>query len=333
MSGIVYGVLGLGQAEETAYRALVEVPSSDVEDLARRTGLHRHDIASALASLERIGLAARSGASAEHYVASPPSVALAALVVQRQEELRRAEVDIAALTEKYRQAEADRGVGDVVDVVFGVQAVAQRFLQLQAAARREVLGFSKAEVLAVSGKENTAEEAAVERGVRFRVVVERALLDRPGFFAAAEEALRAGEQVRVAPSVPIRLLVIDREIALVPLVAGDEKAVGALLVHRSGLLDALVALFDAVWQDSVPLVLGGGGVIEAAGDGLTETDARIFGLLLAGLTDQAIANQLELSLRTVQRRVRALMDTAGVQTRLQLGFQAAKLGWDSSDGR
>lgn len=323
----MYGVLGLDEAEEAAYRALVAVPSADVADLARRTGLHRHDVASALASLEQHGLAARSGASADHYVASPPSVALAALVVQRQEELRRAEVDIAALAETYRQTEADRGVGDVVDVVFGAQAVTQRFLQLQAAARQEVLGFAKAEVIAISGEENTAEDAAVERGVRFRVVVERAALDQPGFFAAAEAALSSGEQVRVARGVPIRLLVIDREIALVPLVSGDEKAVGALLVHRSGLLDALVALFDAVWHEAVPLVFGGAGVVESAGDGLTETDARIFGLLLAGLTDQAIGNQLELSLRTVQRRVRAMMDAAGAQTRLQLGYQAANRGW------
>jgi hypothetical protein len=41
---------------------------------------------------------------------------------------------------------------------------------------------------------------------------------------------------------------------------------------------------------------------------------RILGLLLAGLTDQAIGNQLKLSLRTVQRRVRALMDQVGAET-------------------
>jgi DNA-binding NarL/FixJ family response regulator len=94
------------------------------------------------------------------------------------------------------------------------------------------------------------------------------------------------------------------------------------------MLDALLALFDRVWRDGLPLVLGADGVVEGStGDGLPELDARILGLLLAGLTDQAVANQLGLSMRTVQRRVRALMDRVAAETRLQLGFQAARRGW------
>jgi DNA-binding NarL/FixJ family response regulator len=49
--------------------------------------------------------------------------------------------------------------------------------------------------------------------------------------------------------------------------------------------------------------------------------------LLAALTDQAVANQLGLSMRTVQRWVRALMDLVAAESRLQLGFQAARRGW------
>ncbi|MEU7871819.1 helix-turn-helix domain-containing protein [Dactylosporangium sp. NPDC049140] len=43
-------------------------------------------------------------------------------------------------------------------------------------------------------------------------------------------------------------------------------------------------------------------------------------LLLAGLSDQAIAGQLDTSLRTVQRRIHAL-------TRIQLGWHAARKGF------
>ena len=50
-------------------------------------------------------------------------------------------------------------------------------------------------------------------------------------------------------------------------------------------------------------------------------------LLLAGLTDQAIAGQLDTSLRTVQRRIHALMQHARAETRIQLGWHAARNGW------
>jgi len=324
----VLDVLGLDDAEELAYRALVEVPSYDAGSLAERLGCHPIEAARSLAALETLGLAARSSGGTDRYVASPPSVALAALAVRREEELRRAQREIESLTEVYRGTDADRSVSDVVDVVRGARAVGQRFAQLQMTAREEVLGFVKADIAVVSPEENTEEAAAVTRGVQYRVVIERSSFERPGFFAAASDSLKAGEEVRVVQELPIRLLIVDRRIALVPLPSGPDRSVGALIVHRSGMLDALIALFDRVWRDGLPLVLGTDGVVEGtSGDSLSDMDARILGLLLAGLTDQAVANQLGLSMRTVQRRVRALMDLVSADTRLQLGFQAARRGW------
>lgn len=321
-------VLGLEDAEELAYRALVEVPSYDAAGLAVRLDCHPIEAARSLAALEKLGLAARSSGGTDRYVASPPSVALAALAVQREDELRRAQREIEALTEVYRGTDTERSVSDVVDVVRGAKAVGQRFAQLQMAAREEVLGFVKADVAVVPPEENTEEDAAVTRGVRYRVVIERSSFERPGFFSAASDSLKAGEEVRVVQELPIRMLIVDRRIALVPLLSGSDRSIGALIVHRSGMLDALIALFDRVWRDGLPLVLGNDGVIEnPTADGLPELDARILGLLLAGLTDQAVANQLGLSMRTVQRRVRALMDLVSADTRLQLGYHASRRGW------
>ena len=49
--------------------------------------------------------------------------------------------------------------------------------------------------------------------------------------------------------------------------------------------------------------------------------------MLAGLTDQAVATQLDLSLRTVQRRLRHLQDLSGARSRMQLGWHAARHDW------
>jgi sugar-specific transcriptional regulator TrmB len=328
----VLAVLGMEDVEESAYRALVGMASADEAELAERLRIGRAEAARVLASLERQGLAARSSGSQQRYVASPPSVALAALARARQEELHRAETEIAELADLYRRADTLRGAGDVVDVVHGAAAVGQRFVQLQAAAREEVSGFVMSEVAVVSAEDNTAEDAAVDRGVTYRIVVEQSAVRRPGFLSAAEDAVARGELVRVAPTVPIRMIVVDRQIALVPLISEEDGAVGGLLVHSSGLLDALLALFDKVWRDSMPLIARAGLLAESAGDdgiggALDELDTKVLGLLLAGLTDEAIGGHLGLSLRTVQRRVRALMDAAGVQTRVQLGYQAAARGW------
>ncbi|MGW2182712.1 hypothetical protein ACWCXX_32455 [Streptomyces sp. NPDC001732] len=56
-------------------------------------------------------------------------------------------------------------------------------------------------------------------------------------------------------------------------------------------------------------------------------------LLHVGLTDAAIARQLGLGHRTVQRRLHALTDEVGAVTRFQLGWYAARAEWlDEENG-
>lgn len=131
---------------------------------------------------------------------------------------------------------------------------------------------------------------------------------------------------------PIKLLIVDHELAFVPIGPADTDVSGALLVRQSGLLDALTALFESEWKNANEIVVSAEAIAEITPDALDDADARILSLLLAGLNDQAVAYQLKTSLRTVQRRVRHLMDLARVETRMQLGWQAARLGWSHSDG-
>jgi len=55
-------------------------------------------------------------------------------------------------------------------------------------------------------------------------------------------------------------------------------------------------------------------------------DQMILALLAAGAPDATIARQAGVSQRTVERRVRALMDQLGAGTRFQAGVQAARRG-------
>lgn len=318
-------VLGLDPVEEAAYRHLVGLPSTDAATLAAALKVEQVDVNRALHALAEKGLVATS-TTPDQFVASPPVVALGSLVRERQEDLRRAEAELDRLMDQYRGAAAQRTITDVIDVVTGTQAVAQRFGQLQRSATSGVQALVRTGVAAVSADENLDEEAAVARGVRFQVVLERAVVEQPGFARNTEAAMGRGEEVRVAESLPLRMIVADRQLGLLPLSAsvGRQEA-GALLVHPSGLLDSLLALFDFVWAASRPL--GELDVAAAGRDGLDETDLKILDLLLVGLTDQAVSGQLGLSLRTVQRRVSHLMNVCQVTTRIQLGLQAHLRGW------
>ncbi|WP_394429254.1 helix-turn-helix transcriptional regulator [Streptomyces sp. SGAir0957] len=323
------GAIGLDEVHETAYRALVSVGAADVSDLARRLTLAEYDAETTLRLLERHGLAAQSSARPGRWVAAPPGVALGALLTQRRHELEKAELAAALLAEEYRAQAAEPAVHDLVEVVTGAAAVSQRFLQIQLGATAQVCALVTGNPVAVTGMENEAEPQAVSRGVDYRVVIEREVLALPFGLTELSAAIGRDEQVRVMDRVPTKLVIADGTLALVPLTSRTSEP-AALVVHASGLLESLTGLFEAVWRQALPLRLGEGGrVEEAESDGPDGTDLEILSLLLAGLTDVSVAKQLDLGLRTVQRRVKRLMELAGVTTRLQLGWHAYEKGWVS----
>ncbi|HEY9354155.1 MAG TPA: helix-turn-helix domain-containing protein [Nocardioides sp.] len=321
--------LGLDNLEETVYRQLVAAPSANLEELAEAADLDTYAVSAVLSALEGKGLVARASAGQDRYVASPPAVALGALLVQHQDELRRAQVEMTELAGLYRGSVARRDVADVVDVVHGTEAIAQRFAQLQYSAKKCIQALQKPQAAVVTREDaDEAERAAIERGVRHDIVLERSVFDTPGIYETIDSGLEIGIELRVVPTVPLRAFIVDREIALIPLMNGEHNTVqDALLLHPSGLLDAIIALFDLIWTSAPKLVATPEGTVETAADRLEPLDTKVLSLLLAGLTDASIGAQLGLSLRTVQRRVRQMMDRAQVDTRLQLGYEAGRRGW------
>ncbi|WKV76096.1 helix-turn-helix transcriptional regulator [Streptomyces sp. PCS3-D2] len=320
------GAIGLDEGQESAYRVLVALGAAEVPDLAHRLTLPVPQTERALRHLERHGLAARSSARPGRWVAAPPGVALGALLTRQRHELEQAETAAARLAEEYRAEASEPSVHDLVELVQGASAVAHRFHQLRLGAEKEVCALVGGGSPVPTGPDGEAEGRGSAGGVGHRVVIEREVLALPGGIREVSSALARGEQVRVTAEVPTKLLIADRTRAIVPLTGrGAEPA--ALVVHPSGLLESLTGLFEAVWRESLPLRLGTAGSPEEFGTVPDATDLEILSLLLAGMTDASAAKHLELGLRTVQRRVKGLMEAAGVTTRLQLGWHAYERGW------
>ncbi|MEU6662970.1 LuxR C-terminal-related transcriptional regulator [Streptomyces sp. NPDC046821] len=322
-------LFGLGPAEEEVYRLLVARAGANADVLAAETGRAPAEILPLLTTLARRGLAVSSAdgepSVATVYTAAPPALALGGTLRQRRDDLRAAEEAMLALTEEYRNAAAG---GGIVEVITDPGAVRHRFMQLQESARHEIRAMMVPETTVVQRTHNTAEPAGVRRGVLYRTIVERDMLGQPGVVAEALDALAAGQQVSIAESVPVKFMIADRDVAMVPLIPGRRTSPASILVHTCGLLEALLAYFELAWERAYPLSPNTvGGVTEIRPDGLDETDARVLALVLAGLTDQAAASQLGVSRRTVQRRIGELMLKAGAESRIQLGWIASRRGW------
>lgn len=320
--------LGLSAVEEQVYRLLVGHHSGETRAIAAELGIP----ASAMEPIVQGLLEKRLITRAAGLLApTPPDVSLSPLVAQGQAELEQARAAVARLAEQYRNGARLRDSTQLVQVVTGAETIREHALSLQRRAREEMLWFCRGDPIAMTESENDEESRALERGVRYRVLYETALLEEPGALAGLVDDIRAGEDARSVPTLPIRLAIADRSLALCPLPADD--AVGeptAALVFGSSLLTALIALFESYWDRAVPIRIDA----SPAGEQLTADERRLLSLLVGGVGDKSVATLLGVSHRTVQRRVQDLMHRTGARTRMQLAWQVGRLGWlDDGAGR
>jgi len=143
-------------------------------------------------------------------------------------------------------------------------------------------------------------------------------------FQEAPETLRQraeiGEEVRLLPEVPTRMLVLGRTHAILPEPLGfaDEPR---SLIRQRGIVEALALLFEEMWSRAAP--------VPDLAAGPASPDLRRFLLqqLAGGAQDEQIARRLGISLRTVRRRVAEVMSELGAESRFQAGAEAARRGW------
>ncbi|MEZ0071114.1 helix-turn-helix domain-containing protein [Planotetraspora sp. GP83] len=305
--------LGLTGREEAVYQALLDDPAMTEAGLREVTGMAT--VSAVLRALQDKGLVARLAGRPTRYSAAPPEVAVEMLIRAREEELQRVRVDSLLLTERFRAARRPEGAGALVETLEGVDAVRQRWIQLQQAARHEICVLDCPPYLTQS---NPVQSERHAHGVEYRVVYDTTALTVPGRLEDIESHIKHGEHARVASDVPVKLLLADDHVGMISLWR-PATADSVMIIHSLSLLTALRALFESVWNRASPYSL--------AGDPLGGDDRRLLTLLAAGMTDESIARQLGWHPRTVQRRVRRLMDTLGVRTRFQAGMHAQREGW------
>ncbi|MFB7368369.1 TrmB family transcriptional regulator [Streptomyces sp. NPDC056222] len=335
-TGAVLGAAGLSTVEEQVYRSLVALVTATAPEVARKAALSESETEAVLLRLQHQGLAGTGDGDVSVFSAVAPDIGLLPRLRRSADALDDARAAVGELAEMYRASVHRRDGHHLIEVITGKEPLRERLRQMQRDAREEMLWLCKADYVAVPSQENHAEFDALSRGVRYQVVYEQDFLEAPGAIEDVMEGVRAGEQARAVARLPVRLAIADRALALCPLVPGGPQGATegptAALVRSSSLLEALVALFERFWETGVPLRpdTPPPSTREAAASRATRLhpdDRHLLSLLIAGLTEMAVARHMGLSRRTVQRRVQRLMDLTGAASRMQLAWHAAREGW------
>jgi sugar-specific transcriptional regulator TrmB len=321
--GGVFGVLGMNRAEESAYQVLLAHPGLGAAGLAGQLRIPSRKASQLLARLASMGLATHSPERTRRYFAAPPDIGFEALILKQEAALQRARRSALELKERSASRHAAENPDErLIEVITNPVAAGQLFFQMARTVREEMVCLARPPLLFSSAeKREDVFPRAAARGVRFRTVVDSSILQVDGILDVFRADARAGTELRTVPSLPLKLVMIDRRCAIMPLDLTRPDG-PVLFLRSSSLLDAFYVLFEMIWTQSAPLALE---TVSPPGASRGAARAAVIGeqlipLLSAGFNDKTIADQLGVSWRTLERRIVELMRELDARTRFQAGF-------------
>ncbi len=319
-------ILDIGVDEEHVYRWLLTHPGATAQDVAQGVSLAVRRTQRLLDTIETKGLVTYSPQRPRRYVGASPSTAMEALVLKRMEDLQRARSVIQDLQEQAAQQDDHE---QLVELITSREAERQAFEHMQRTAQDEIVGLIRLPILITrvdvpTEQGQSTQREAQARGVHFRSIVDTPFMETSGVAERVLSDVKAGEDIRVVPSLPFKMVMADRKVAFIPLNL-ERPDSPSLLVRSSALVDALYALFETLWEQAVPIAFTSGGKLgtDDKDSRLREQADALVALLAAGLPDKAVAHELGISASTLNRRIVDVMASLNASTRFQLGWLAA----------
>ena len=316
------GSVGLSDDAEQLYRHVLRSTPATLSEHAETLGWRASQAQRVMGDLERMRLARRVADGTVKV--DDPRASVGRLLDSEESDLDERRRRLLNLRESLESFESDyrRGLQLSGPRVPPWEQVAPT----EAAAVVEHLSrTSRGTIMQVSAKIGTGpgHEESVRRqwggaassGRDLRAIFPLSVLTDPQWHSFAQWRARAGEHQRYLADDAIRVEFGIFGRSGVMLEEPGEDA-DFLLLRAPAIIDAFVALFDELWRRAEPLM----------SRDASAQDVKLLELLSLGFKDEAIARQMNLGLRTVRRRIAALMDEHGADTRFQLGLAVSRRG-------
>ncbi len=303
--------------------------------LFRGEGLTDAEIDDATAELEARGFL-RAGDDPDTWVVIPPREAVARHAEVTEHRLRLARATAGELERAWRRSTLDATTGRLpgMDLLGGVDDIIGRITAMHIATTDRLWWAVDGSVASRTLLARAAEDPSllsVRQGVDRRLILDTSLLELRSAVAVMEAALREGAAVRTGNGVPVSAVVCDSDVTLIDISRFEPDGVGSFEARLAAPVAAVANLIERTWTLAAPMrpMQEAAERKEVGGSSapLDERDQAILALLASGASDQVIARRHGISVRTVERRVRYIMEHLGAATRFHAGAQAVRRGW------
>ncbi len=250
--------LGLTDSEARVLLALLRVGSGTATDLARLAGVPRQRVYRMLEVLSARGLVEELPGRVATWGSPGRDAVIDRLIAAQEARFH----DLQARAERAREIlvkAAPASSTPALPYVHLLRAEAEvgpLLTRLQAQTQFEVLAFVRAPCVNV-GQVDSVEIADMARGVSYRGLYEATLFagsDARLWRHQVDTYVEAGEQARIADSLPVKLLIFDRRVSLIglqdPVVPGGFAM--PMLIEHAGFSALVAAAFEHYWAAARP---------------------------------------------------------------------------------
>ncbi|AKN72633.1 erythropoiesis-stimulating protein [Streptomyces sp. PBH53] len=323
-------VLGLDTVTDVVYREMLAHPDDGVTGLCRRTGLSESAVHTALDRLSEMALIRPASGDAQRLHAVRPHLAMEILLARKQAEVaaqqQQLEESRAAAVRLISEFAGDdpEASRDDVEHLRGLDNIRDHLAAMNRTVESELMTFAPGGPQTPDNMRNSRPltQELLGRGVAIRTIYLDSIRNDPATVAHAEWLTSVGVQVRAVPTLPNRMIIADRRVAVMA-TDSDDTADGAIVIRTPGVLATLCALFETTWQTAEPFSAP---VQAPPEDALTPQQHEALRLLAQGATDETIAKRLGVSTRTARRISTGLMAHLDARSRFQAGVHAVQRG-------
>ncbi|WP_100449046.1 LuxR C-terminal-related transcriptional regulator [Glycomyces xiaoerkulensis] len=321
---------GFDTTTEQVYMTMLGDPGARVSDLASAAGVDEDAVRASLDALADAALIEDLESPTPRPVS--PEIGLSALLSERQTEVSRMQQEIdrsrLAIARMLSQRGTAGGGETSTEHVFGLDAIRSRIGELVADCAEEELIFNPVGRLTedAAASARPVDEEVLRRGVQVRTVFLDSVRNDEFTLEKLRWEIELGAQIRTAPTLPTRMIILDRTQVVVP-ISLTQSRIGALVLTNEVVVHALVSLFHEVWADAAPLTRTRP---RRVGE-LSAQERHVLRLWAQGHTDNSAARRMEVSVRTVRRLSDNLTRRIGATSRYQLGAKAIVEGWIEPD--
>ncbi|ONK10457.1 LuxR C-terminal-related transcriptional regulator [Streptomyces sp. MP131-18] len=324
--------------EEHAYQVydwVLENREVDYPAMAADLGLHPSELRDAVDTLVAWRLL-RELPDRSAIVAARPDAALAEAMLPLENAITRHRLEVSRTRDEFDRLMSVylvAGEQSVTEPLSCADDVDHALSDLAGSCTREVLVANPGKDPAPRALRQTLwGETGLREGVRVRVLYQHPSRLDATTREHTSAARRAAAEVRTVGELHDRIVVFDRQVAVLI----GEGAQAGMVVRETSVVDFLARVFDRSWEQGLDFA-GEAGRQHEVRELADSVQQSIVRLLVQGIRDEEIARRLDISVRTCRRHIAKVMDRLGSESRFQAGYLLRKRGWEflinSSDHR